>query len=73
MWPRTVFTPEEKQVLVYSKDQAFAKFRQGIFVDSRINAYPSYTEWKGLNRQAPNFLFIDLDISGFKSIESVNL
>jgi hypothetical protein len=41
-------------------------------MDCRINAYPSYTEWKGLNRQAPNFLFIDLDLSRFKSIEALN-
>jgi hypothetical protein len=41
-------------------------------LDCRINAYPSYTEWKGLNRQAPNFLFIDLDLSRFKSIEAFN-
>lgn len=41
-------------------------------MDCRINAYPFYTEWKGLNRQAPNFLFIDLDRCRFKSIEALN-
>ena len=41
-------------------------------MDCRINAYPWYTGWKGLNRQAPNFLFIDLDLSRLKSIEALN-
>ncbi|MFY9869359.1 MAG: DNA primase noncatalytic subunit PriX [Candidatus Nitrosopolaris sp.] len=72
IWPRTIFTPKEKQVLVYSTDEALAKFRQARFLDCRINAYPSYTGWKGLNRQAPNFLFIDLDLSRLKSIEALD-
>jgi hypothetical protein len=36
-------------------------------LDCRINAYPSYTEFKGINRQAPNFIFIDLDRLTFKT------
>jgi hypothetical protein len=36
-------------------------------IDCRINAYTVYTEYKGINRQAPNFIFIDLDKSGFKT------
>jgi hypothetical protein len=73
-WPRTISTYASggKQVLVYSQDQALARFRQARFVDCRINAYPSYTAWKGLNRQAPNFLFIDLDLSRFESIEALD-
>src|ERR1700757_16050 len=72
VWPRTIFTPKEKQVLVYTKDEALAKFRQARFLDCRINACPSYTEWKELNRQAPNSVFIDLDLSRCKSIEELN-
>jgi len=72
IWPRTIFTPKEKQILVYSQDQALAKFIQARFLDCRINAYPSYTEWKGLNRQAPDFLFMDLDLSRLKSVEVLN-
>ncbi len=49
-----------------------SRFRQARFVDCRINAYPSYTGWKGFNRQAPNFLFLDLDLFRFKSIEALN-
>jgi hypothetical protein len=36
-------------------------------LDCRINAYPTYIGWKEVNRQAPNFLFTDLDLSRFKS------
>ena len=62
----------EKQVVIYDKKEALERFRKAMLLDSRINAYPSYTEWIGLNRQAPNFLFIDLDRCRFKSIEALN-
>jgi Primase X len=74
VWPRTISTyaTQGKQVLVYGQDQALVKFREAMLLDCRINAYPSYTEWKGQNRQAPNFLFMDLDSSRFISIEALN-
>ncbi|MGC1932637.1 MAG: hypothetical protein WA667_26995 [Candidatus Nitrosopolaris sp.] len=28
IWPRTIFTPKEKQILVYDKEEALARFRQ---------------------------------------------
>jgi hypothetical protein len=74
IWPRTISTyaTRGKQIVVYSQDEALTKFRQARLLDCRINAYPSHTGWKGLNRQAPNFLFVDLDLSRFKSIEALN-
>ena len=36
-------------------------FIDSNFVDCRINAYPSLTEYKGIQRYKPNLLFIDLD------------
>jgi hypothetical protein len=48
-------------------------FKQANFLDCRINAYPDYTEFQGINRQAPNFIFIDLDLSSFKCIEELNI
>ena len=36
-------------------------FTDSNFVDCRINAYPSLTEFKGIQRYKPNLLFIDLD------------
>ena len=67
IWPRTIFTPKEKQVLVYNKEEAFARFKQAKLLDCRINAYPDYTGFGRINRQVPNFVFIDLDLSRFNS------
>ncbi|HXP48908.1 MAG TPA: hypothetical protein VN922_03080 [Bacteroidia bacterium] len=46
--------------LVYDKEEALARFKQASLLDSRISAYPAYTGFGGINRQAPNFIFIDL-------------
>jgi len=69
IWPRTVstHTTEGRQVLVYSKAEAIAIFKQANLLDCRINAYPCYTRVGGINRQTPNFIFIDLDSSHFTS------
>ena len=72
IWSRTIFTPKEKQVLVYDKEEALARFKQAKLLDCRINAYPAYTEFGGINRQAPNFIFIDLDLSRFNSVEALD-
>jgi hypothetical protein len=50
-----------KCYVVFNRLEAFARFRQANGLDCRINAYPNYVEWKGMNRQEPNFIFIDLD------------
>jgi hypothetical protein len=66
VWPRTIFTKTlGKQYTVYSKEEAIARFRQSNLLDCRINAYPDYTGFNGINRQPPNFIFIDLDRSLF--------
>lgn len=67
IWPRTISTASTYggQVLVYSKEEALARFKASNLLDCRINAYPAYTEYKGINRQAPNFIFIDLDRCNF--------
>ncbi len=41
----------------------FEAYQQSNFVDCRVNAYPSYTEYKGIQRYPPNFIFADLDLS----------
>jgi hypothetical protein len=67
IWPRTVYTKTLGiQIPVYSRQEAIARFNQSNYLDCRINAYPNYTEWQGINRQSPNFIFIDLDRSNFK-------
>jgi hypothetical protein len=72
-FPRTISTKitEGRQVVVYSKDEAVARFKVANYLDCKINAYPKYVEWKGINRQPPNFIFIDLDRGRFKFIDSV--
>ncbi len=69
IWPRNISTyaTEGRQVLVFDKEQALARFKQSNFLDCRISAYPSHTEYKGINRQAPDLIFMDLDRSTFKT------
>ncbi len=43
-------------------------YEESSFADSRVNAFPSYTEYKGIQRYPPNFIFGDLDLSSFKDI-----
>jgi hypothetical protein len=67
--PRTVSScaTQGRQILVYSKAEAIAIFKKASLLDCRINAYPNYTGFGGINRQAPNFIFIDLDLFRFDS------
>jgi non-catalytic primase subunit PriX-like protein len=68
LWPRTIFTETlGRQYTSYSKEEAFARFKQANFLDCRINAYPYYTGFDGINRQPPNFIFIDIDRCLFKA------
>lgn len=53
------------QFSITSKEEIFEKCEQSNFTDCRINAYPEYTGYKGIIRQAPNFIFIDLDLENF--------
>ena len=69
-WPRRISTKltEGRQILVHNKEEALARFRQANYMDCQINAYPAvYSERKGPNRQAPNFIFIDIDKSSFNT------
>ena len=63
LFPRTISTyrSEARQFEVFSKEEMIKAFEESDFLDCRVNAYSSYTEYKGINRQAPNFIFIDLD------------
>jgi hypothetical protein len=62
IWPRTIFTKTlGKQTTVYSREEAIARFKQSNLLDCRVNAYPDYIEYHGINRQPPNFIFIDID------------
>ena len=73
LFPRTIMTKRSYgQVLVNSRKEILHYFETTDFLDCRINAYPSYTEFKGIQRCPPNFIFIDLDSSTFESLEELN-
>ena len=61
LWPRTISTKATggAQIPVRSKEEALKWFEQDNFLDCKINGYPKRIEWKGINLQAPNFIFID--------------
>jgi hypothetical protein len=54
------------QFSVFSVKELFEHCKNSDFIDCRINAYAEYTEYKGIIRQPPNFIFIDLDLTHFE-------
>ena len=66
IFPRKMMTAVSNgQFSITSKDEIFEKCKQSGFIDCRINAYPEYTEYQGIVRYPPNFIFIDLDLANF--------
>ena len=67
-FPRKIMTDKTGgQVSVFSKEEIFKKCEEAGFTDCRVNAYPEYTEYQGIVRHPPDFIFIDLDLSKFKN------
>jgi len=77
-FPRTISTKttEGRQITVYNRAEALARFKQSNYLDCRINAYSKHD-----NEDSPNFLLIDIDCTDeqllskilstkFRSIES---
>ncbi len=75
LFPRKMMTFKSNgQFSITSKEDIFERCRQSNFIDCRVNAYPEYTEYKGIVRQPPNFIFIDLDLKQFDDdIRRLNL
>lgn len=69
IFPRKISTAVTQggQFEVCSKDEVLEAAHKSNYIDCRINGYPSYTEFKNINRTAPNLLFIDIDRSTFVS------
>ena len=64
-FPRTIMTKKlGYQIIVYSKEEALARYKQYNFVDCRINAFPSLKE--GV-KWIPELLFINLDNNNFET------
>jgi hypothetical protein len=53
------------QVEVFNKQEALEHFKTSNYEDCRINAYPSFTEYHGINRTPISFLVVDLDLKDF--------
>src|SRR3954453_9983495 len=62
LFPRKISTAfsNGRQFTIYNKDQILGEYIKANFIDCRINAYPVLGE---SHYQAPNFIFIDLDLS----------
>ena len=75
LFPRKIstFKSNNKQFLVRSKQEIINAFTDSNFVDCKINAYSYLTDYKGIQRYKPNFIFIDLDKTNFKSERSFKL
>jgi hypothetical protein len=81
LWPRTISTKitEGKQVIVYSEEEASARFKQANFMDCRISAYPYWrptitSDFAEItNAIAPNFILFDLDVCNFDNDEDRTL
>ena len=63
LFPRKIQTHNSKgkQIEVFSKEEALNHYEESNFIDCRINAFPSYTRFKDIQRYPPDFIFIDLD------------
>jgi hypothetical protein len=74
IFPRSISTYKShgKQFEVFSKGEMLKAYEESDFKDCRVNAYPSFTEYKGIQRYPPNFIFADLDQSTFKSQRSLD-
>jgi hypothetical protein len=75
LFPRKISTynSNNKQFLVRTREEVIDAFIASNLVDCRINAYPYLTDYKGIQRYKPNFIFIDLDKNNFKSERSFKL
>jgi hypothetical protein len=61
------------QIVVYSRDEALAKFKESNLLNSRISAFPyPVPTVRGINAQEPNFFQSDLDRKDFKTLKSLN-
>jgi hypothetical protein len=66
IFPRKIMTKSiGYQLEVFDKQSVLNYFKSSNYTDCRINAYPSYTNYHGINRVASTFIMIDLDLKDF--------
>jgi hypothetical protein len=70
LFPRKIMTKQlGYQVEVFNKEEVLEYFKSSNYEDCRINAYPSFTEYHGINRTPISFLMVDLDSKDFRREE----
>jgi Primase X len=66
IFPRKIMTKQlGYQVEVFNKEEALEYFKGSNYEDCRINAYPTFTEYHGINRTPISFVMVDLDLKDF--------
>jgi hypothetical protein len=66
IFPRKIMTKQlGYQVEIFNKEEALECFKSSNYQDCRINAYPSFTDYHGINRTPISFLMVDLDLKDF--------
>jgi hypothetical protein len=66
LFPRKIMTRRlGYQAEIFNKQEALEYFKNSNYEDCRINAYPSFTEYHGINRTPISFLMVDLDLKDF--------
>ena len=69
-WRISTYVTGGKQIVVNSREEALARFKQSNLLDCRISAYPypvPTVEGTGINAQIPNFFLSDIDRKNFES------
>ena len=61
-----------RQKEVFNEEEALEYFKASNYEDCRINAYPAFTDFQGINFTAPSFVMIDLDLKYIKSKEKLD-
>src|SRR5919197_981675 len=66
IFPRKIMTKQlSYQVEIFNKEEVLEYFKSSNYEDCRINAYPAFTEYHGINRTPISFLMVDLDLKDF--------
>jgi hypothetical protein len=68
-FPRAIstFKTQGRQIEVSNIAEISDYFRASNLVDCRINAYPKFTNYNGINMQSPTLVMCDLDLVKFRT------
>jgi hypothetical protein len=70
IFPRKIMTKDVGyQMEIFSRQEGLDYFKASRYEDCRINAYPPFTEFNGINRTPISFLVMDLDLQDFANLK----